>query len=85
MNPFFRKMRVPTKGHKAIIHLFNEMNHQQISASDLSKRAGLGFHTIWDWRDRRSPSVNNLEAALNALGFELVVVKRKDEDVEENS
>jgi transcriptional regulator with XRE-family HTH domain len=40
---------------------------------DLSERAGLGEGTITKWRKNRSPQVEALEAAINALGYELTV------------
>lgn len=55
MKQWRRKHRVPTSGHPAVIRLFEEINAQMIAADDVARRAGLGFHTIWDWRDRRVP------------------------------
>lgn len=80
MKQWRRKHRVPTSGHPAFIRLFEEINAQMIAADDVARRAGLGFHTIWDWRDRRVPSVTNLEAALNVLGLTLTVSKKASVD-----
>ena len=53
--------------------VYMEMNRQRVGLLDLSERAGLGEGTITKWRKNRSPQVEALEAAINALGYELTV------------
>ena len=46
---------------------------------DLSERVGLHRDTLRNWRTRYTPRVNDLEAALNYLGYTLKPVKVKGE------
>ena len=51
---------------------------------DIAKRSGVSQHTLFNWlRRRRSPTVENLRAVLNTLGYDLRVHKiNRDEDDE---
>jgi len=41
---------------------------------------GLGKNTVSAWKTGRMPTIGNFEAACNALGYRLTVVKIDDED-----
>lgn len=42
----------------------------------LTEKSGLGYSTIWTWsRAGRVPNLENFQAALNAFGYELKIVK----------
>ena len=45
----------------------------------LSERVGLTRDTLGQRRTRYTPRVNDLEAALNVLGYTLKAVRKKDE------
>lgn len=70
--------RAKPGAHRAVKFLFEEMNRQQISAADLSDRGGPHNKTIQRWRLDRDPTISNLEAALNVLGFELKIGRKPD-------
>ena len=47
---------------------------QRMSLTRITMEAGLGERTISGWSIDRSPTVANLEAALNVIGYRLVIV-----------
>ena len=67
----FRRLTVPAHAHPLVRRLFEEMNHQQIGATDLAERAGLAVNTFKGWRTRHCPRVTELEACYNVLGLTL--------------
>ena len=63
--------------------LFAEMDAQGITDKELAKRTGVCDATIRGWRTRTTPRLMDMEAALNAIGFELKisVLAKKDTSV----
>lgn len=43
---------------------------------DMSKLSGLSRETLIRWQRQNSPKVDNLEAALNAIGYRLEIKKK---------
>jgi hypothetical protein len=72
------RLKIPPKAHPLVRQLFELLNDQRVVISDIAEKSGVQAGTISDWRYRRSPTVVTFEAALNALGFELVIRRRKD-------
>lgn len=66
----------PAHVHPLVRRLFAEMKAQGVSVPDLAAKAGVTDQTIYYWRTAKAPSVPNLVAAFNALGFDLVVKER---------
>ena len=66
-------------GDPNVRFLFQEMQRQKVCQMDLSERVGLHRDTLRNWRTRYTPRVNDLEAALNYLGYTLKPVKVKGE------
>lgn len=75
----FRYRPAIINGNPVVRFLFEEMHKQQICQMDLSERVGLHRDTLRNWRTRYTPRVNDLEAALNVLGYTLKAVRKKDE------
>ena len=69
----FRTLKVPEHAHPLVVFMTKEQNRQQIGDHDLAEKVGVAPETLKQWRSRRSPLVHNIQAALNALGYELVV------------
>lgn len=59
--------------------LFQEMHRQRVCQMDLSERVGLHRDTLRNWRTRHTPKIDDIEAALNYLGYKLKPVKMKGE------
>lgn len=72
-------LSIPAGAHPLVRQLFAAMNKDKIALRDLGARAGVDFQTISDWRYRSNPTLPTFEAVLNAAGYELRIVKRKNE------
>lgn len=48
------------------------------STKQIAHRAGLGVPTLLAWFAGHSPTIRNLQAVLNVLGYELTITKRED-------
>ncbi|MHA1539775.1 MAG: helix-turn-helix domain-containing protein [Alphaproteobacteria bacterium] len=63
--------------HPLIRKLFYTRKGEGISQKDLARVAGLNKDAILTWeRGKASPNLINFEACLNALGYDLVIIKR---------
>lgn len=77
---------IPDNVDPAIKRLFAEMAAQRVAQGDVAQRAGLGVHTMSEWKKRRSAKLANVRAALNVLGLDLKVVPmRSNNDSEKES
>lgn len=72
---------IPARAHPLVKEMYALMIKQRASAEDVCDRAGLGKKTIPNWRHTNfGPQLGNFEAALNALGYELKIVRKRDEE-----
>jgi hypothetical protein len=78
MSRKFQPVGVPEHSHPLVRRVFEEMNAQRYDTTALEAAAGVSASCIRSWRTRRTPRVDNLEAALNSLGFELRIHKIGD-------
>lgn len=69
--------KVPTKGNPLLIQVFTEMRRRNMSIVEMSRRSGVSETTIRRWLERRSPRLHNLQAVVNTLGWEIVLVSKK--------
>lgn len=65
-----------TRGHPLVREMFALLAKSELSLHALADRAGLSRGTMVRWTATNSPTVANLEAALNAFGYELVIQQR---------
>lgn len=72
------KFKIPTGVDPMVRFLFEEMHRQQCTDEELQKRTGINCRTFYHWRASSQPTVGNLQACLNALGFELTVRRKRD-------
>jgi lambda repressor-like predicted transcriptional regulator len=75
----FRYMPEIKNNNHLVRFLFEEMQRQKVCQLDLSERVGLHRDTLRNWRTRYTPKVDDLEAALNYLGYTLKTVRIKGE------
>lgn len=73
----FRQYALPTRCDPLVRQLFAELNRQQMLVCDLADKSGIGRDHFREWRSRRTPRVNDLEACFNVLGFTLKAVRRE--------
>jgi hypothetical protein len=49
------------------------MNSEQIGVLDMAERSGVNKNTFKDWRTRTAPTIDNLDACFNVLGYTLTI------------
>jgi hypothetical protein len=74
----FRTLTIPDHVHPLVRWIFEEMNRQRIGTRDLAERSGVSHNTVEQWKFRRSPKLDCLEATINALGYDLTVRVQHD-------
>lgn len=80
MRAYRRKQPLETKNNHHIIQfLSREMHSQQMTSIDMCTRAGLSKDTMKWWRHHTMPRINDVEAALNVLGYTLTVRRKKQQ------
>jgi hypothetical protein len=70
-------MKEITNNQPAVRFLFEEIDRQQVRMKHLSERTGITATAMAKWRTHHSPNIDNIEAALNALGYTLKIRKIK--------
>lgn len=76
----FRYRPAIVNGNHVVRFLFEEMHRQKVCQMDLSERVGLHRDTLRNWRTRYTPRINDIEAALNYLGYTLKITKLREEE-----
>lgn len=74
----FRYRPAIVNGNPVVKFLFQEMHKQRCCQLDLSERVGLHRDTLRKWRTQHTPRLNDIEAALNYLGYTLTIKKLKE-------
>ena len=69
---------VAPRAHPLARRFFELLAEQGVALTDVAGRAGLAVATLVKWKYRHVPQVDTLEAALNALGYELRILRRPD-------
>ena len=72
----FQKPKLPQSGAHPLVHfLWSQIIEQQTSQEDVAARSGVSSSAMRKWRRvNRVPRLSEIEAVLNALGFNLAVV-----------
>ena len=63
-----------TNGSPVVQSLFKIAREANMTQKELAEKTGIVATTLKSWRMRNQPRITDLEAALNALGYELKVV-----------
>ncbi|MBV5269020.1 MAG: helix-turn-helix transcriptional regulator [Afipia sp.] len=71
------KLPVPQKAHPLVRQFVDHANEQKTTIKEIATRAGMRRSTIGSWFHKSAPSVVMLEAALNVLGLELCIRKKR--------
>lgn len=72
------KLPIPARAHPLVREFVQHANEQQTTLKEIAERGGIRRGTIGAWFYKCTPRVDYLEAALNVLGLELCIRKRKD-------
>lgn len=67
------KIKSPPNAHPLAKQFFDLLDLEQVSMTDVAHRAGLNHGTVSKWKTHYTPTVDTLEAALNVLGYRLVI------------
>lgn len=73
------KLPIPPTAHPLVRGLFESMNDQKMLISDVAQISGVSKRAISDWRYKRTPGVENLNAVLNVLNLELTITEIDDD------
>jgi transcriptional regulator with XRE-family HTH domain len=71
------KLPIPQHAHPLVRQLFEEMNCQSTTMTEVAERANIRRCTMSNWRYGHLPQIDLLIAAFNVLGLELCVRSRK--------
>lgn len=71
---------VPTHSHWAVRRLVEALNEQQTTMKEACARAGIARTSIWKWANEYHPRIDEIEAALNAVGLTFKVVEMQERD-----
>lgn len=74
------KRTVPKHCHPLVTQFFELLHAEGVPYGDVADRSGISTAAFRAWKFKRAPLIHNLDAALNALGYELRIVKRQEEE-----
>lgn len=67
------KLEIPKNASVLVRRLFEIMNENLLTITEVAEGTGVAIGTISDWRYRRSPSLSSFVAVLASLGYELEI------------
>lgn len=67
-------VEVPTRGPKLLREMFEAINREQMTITEVSARSGVAHQTITRWRAGTKIFLDSFEAVLNTMGYELVIL-----------
>lgn len=67
----------PVHAHPLVRQLYTLARHHRTPLYKLAVTAGVNENTIYGWGQRYEPRMTGLIACYNALGYDLVVQRRK--------
>lgn len=69
------RVAIPASGcHPLVRRLYEVLNQQQAQVTEVAAEAGVTKGTMWSWKRRTMPRVDDLDAAFNVLGYRLAAV-----------
>jgi len=74
----FQRLKFPERAHHLVQKLFVLMNIERVGITDLARRSGWAVRTINGWRTHPHPSLAAYCDCVEAMGYELVLVRRGD-------
>lgn len=67
------KLPIPQHVHPLMRQFFRLLNEEFTTITEVADRMRARRGTISDWRYCREPSISMFDAALNVIGYELVI------------
>jgi hypothetical protein len=71
---------IPKHSHWLVRRLVARLNEEQTTMAEACARAGIARTAIWSWSNLYHPRVDEIEAALNAIGLRLAVEVIPDDE-----
>ncbi len=71
--------KIPQSGSHLVRFVLHQMKQRRISYKEMSKKSGVAVDTLIRMRNRGIGLINNIEALINVLGFNLLPVPKGDE------
>lgn len=69
---------VNRRAHRLVIALHEAVEQSDMNWHKLARKAGFNRDTFWRWRNAVTvPNVQDLERALDAAGYRMVLVSKK--------
>ena len=75
--PHFLACPVHVTAHPLAREFFEIAAREGVALFDVAARSGYHYSTYTGWKRRSAPTVEAFQASLNALGYELVIQKRR--------
>lgn len=63
-------------GEPLVREFFSLLKRHKRSVISVSLPSGVGVVTMYNWKSRNNPSLPLFKAALNELGYDLVIVRQ---------
>lgn len=76
---------IPPDAHPMVQFIYAEIERQGLCIGDVADLVGVPYKTISSWRSKHNPNLENLQACLNVLGFQLSVEKLDEDASHRNS
>lgn len=70
------RLTIPARAPPLVRQFYALVNREQATLEEVESRSGVNRFTMRGWRRNSQPVLPNFEAAVNALGYELVIRKR---------
>lgn len=69
----FRKLKIPARAHPLVREMTAIQNTVHCGIAEMAERSGVSKSAIHNWQHSNVPRVSDLQACLNALGYELAI------------
>ena len=67
-----------TNGNPIVQFVLEEIKRQKIPHKEIAWRSGVNFKAFYRWKYLGNPTLPNIIAVLNALGYKLEIVKNEE-------
>lgn len=73
------RIKIVPNAHPCVRRFIEELNNQKTTFAEVASRTNVGIDTMRFWQSRHVPRVDLLDAALNAIGYELAVRPKREQ------
>lgn len=74
----FRRVRQKPKAHPLVKLLVDKMNEQGVGVTEMCKEAGISRNAFGKWGRDQGPTLANIAACFNVLGYQITAQPRGD-------